>query len=203
MCTCSISFCSPCPLPDASSPRDRPFFSLSLSLPLSSVSFRLPPVRTRQTFFSFFRMCVLVEVATVNSMCDILWTLSGADTYFYGLEMHICGQCTFLWKWCTYMLPVATQAQLGDHFFLLPVGLSGTTVLRPQLRLLQGRPCHSLTLRGVWGWICAPNWPKVGEAAPGFEPRTSCMRVRSASHYTTGAAPLGAHIVIKTMYRVY
>ncbi len=65
------------------------------------------------------------------------------------------------------------------------MGLSGTTVLRPQLRLLQGSPCHSLTLGGVWGWIWAPNWPKVGGAAPGFEPRTSCMRVRSASHYAT------------------
>ncbi len=74
-------------------------------------------------------------------------------------------------------------------FFLLPVGLSGTTVLRSQLRLLQGSPCHSLTLGGVWGWIWAPNWPKVGGAASGFEPRTSCMRVRSASHYATGAAP--------------
>ncbi len=30
---------------------------------------------------------------------------------------------------------------------------------------------------------------KVGGAAPGFEPWTSCMRVRSRSHYTTGAAP--------------
>ncbi len=74
-------------------------------------------------------------------------------------------------------------------FFLLPVGLSGTTVLWPQLCLLQGSPCHSLTLGGVWGWIWAPNWLKVGGAAPGFEPRTSCMRVRSASHYATGAAP--------------
>ncbi len=74
-------------------------------------------------------------------------------------------------------------------FFLLPVGLSGTTVLRPQLLLLQGSPCPSWTLGGVWGWICAPNWPKVGGAAPGFEPRTSCMRVRSASHYATEAAP--------------
>ncbi len=71
-------------------------------------------------------------------------------------------------------------------FFLLPVGLSGTTVLRPQLHLLQGSPCHSLTLGGVWGWILAPNWPKVAGVAPGFEPRTSCMRVRSTSHYATG-----------------
>ncbi len=38
-----------------------------------------------------------------------------------------------------------------NFFFLLPVGLSGTTVLRPQLRLLQGSPCHSLTLGGVRG----------------------------------------------------
>ncbi len=30
---------------------------------------------------------------------------------------------------------------------------------------------------------------KVGGAAPGFEPGTSCMRVRSRSHYATGAAP--------------
>ncbi len=30
---------------------------------------------------------------------------------------------------------------------------------------------------------------KVGGAAPGFEPGTSCMRVRSHSHYATGAAP--------------
>ncbi len=60
-----------------------------------------------------------------------------------------------------------------EVFFLLPVGLSGTTFLRPQLRLLQGSPCHSLTLGEVWGWIWAPNWPKVGGAAPGFEPRTA------------------------------
>ncbi len=58
-------------------------------------------------------------------------------------------------------------------FFLLPVGLSGTPVLRPQLRLLEVSPCHSLTLGGVWGWIWAPNWPKVGGAAQGFEPRTT------------------------------
>ncbi len=30
---------------------------------------------------------------------------------------------------------------------------------------------------------------KVGGAAPGFEPGTSCMRVRSRSLYATGAAP--------------
>ena len=42
------------------------------------------------------------------------------------------------------------------------------------------------TLGGVWGWIWSPSWPKVGGAAPGFEPRTSCIRVRSASHYATG-----------------
>ncbi len=35
---------------------------------------------------------------------------------------------------------------------------------------------------GVW----ASNF---GGAAPGFEPPTSCMRVRSRSHYATGAAP--------------
>ncbi len=66
--------------------------------------------------------------------------------------------------------PIDKHKRGGAFFcFLLPVGLSGTTVLRPQLRLLQGSPCHSLTL--------------------GFEPGTSCMRVRSASHYATGAAP--------------
>ncbi len=74
-------------------------------------------------------------------------------------------------------------------FFLIPVGLSGTTVLRPQLLLFQGSPCPSWTLGGVGGWIWAPNWPKVGGAAPGFEPRTSCIRVRRASHYATEAAP--------------
>ncbi len=40
-----------------------------------------------------------------------------------------------------------------QYFFLLPVGLSGTTVLRPQLRLVPGSPCHSLTIGGVWGRI--------------------------------------------------
>ena len=30
---------------------------------------------------------------------------------------------------------------------------------------------------------------KVGGAAPGFEPGTSCMQVRSRSHYTKGAVP--------------
>ncbi len=30
---------------------------------------------------------------------------------------------------------------------------------------------------------------KVGGAALGFEPGTSCMRVRSCNHYATGAAP--------------
>ncbi len=37
----------------------------------------------------------------------------------------------------------------SSFIFLLPVGLSGTTVLRPQLRLLQGSPCHSFDFR--WG----------------------------------------------------
>ncbi len=31
---------------------------------------------------------------------------------------------------------------------------------------------------------------KVGGAAPGFEPGTSCMRVRSRNHYAAGAAPV-------------
>ena len=52
-----------------------------------------------------------------------------------------------------------------------------------------GKPLPFFDLGGVLGWIWAPNWPKVGGAVPGFEPRTSCMRVRSASYYATGAAP--------------
>ncbi len=61
---------------------------------------------------------------------------------------------------------------------------------RPQLRLLEGSPCHSLTLGGVWGWIWAPNWPKVGRAAPGFEPRTSCMRESGVLAITIRGPPL-------------
>ncbi len=41
--------------------------------------------------------------------------------------------------------------------------------------------------RGMGMDFWAPNWPKVGGSAAGFEPRTSCMRVRSASHDATGA----------------
>ncbi len=52
-----------------------------------------------------------------------------------------------------------------------------------------GKPLP-LDFRRVWGWIWAPNWPKVGGAAPGFEPRTSCMRVGSTSHYATGTCNL-------------
>ncbi len=36
---------------------------------------------------------------------------------------------------------------------------------------------------------------KVGVAAPGFEPGTSCMRVRSRSHYATGAAPTSEQLL--------
>ncbi len=42
-----------------------------------------------------------------------------------------------------------------------------------------------MRLWAQYGW--APNWLKVGGAAPGFEPWTSSMRVRSASRYATGA----------------
>ncbi len=37
---------------------------------------------------------------------------------------------------------------------------------------------------------------KVGGAAPGFEPGISCMRVRSRSHYATGAAPALSFVVL-------
>ncbi len=38
---------------------------------------------------------------------------------------------------------------------------------------------------------------KGGGAAPGFEPRTSCLRVRSLNHYATGAVPRRIFIVLK------
>ena len=51
----------------------------------------------------------------------------------------------------------------------------------------KGRPLTLLCdLEAGYGSVWTPIF---GGAAPGFEPRTSCMRVRSRSHHTTGPAP--------------
>ncbi len=47
---------------------------------------------------------------------------------------------------------------------------------------------HLCDLEAGYGVIWLPNF---GGASPGFQPRTSCMRVRSRSHYAIGAAPWG------------
>ena len=43
---------------------------------------------------------------------------------------------------------------------------------------------------------------KVCGAAPGFEPGTSCMRVRSRNHYATGAAPMISYILLNYMDQI-
>ncbi len=50
----------------------------------------------------------------------------------------------------------------------------------------EGPLTHRCDLEAGYGGVSNPNF---GGAAPGFEPRTCCMRVRSCSHYATGAAP--------------
>ena len=52
---------------------------------------------------------------------------------------------------------------------------------------LSGPLTHLCSLEVGYGGVWAPNF---GGAAPGFEPRTSCMLVRSHSHYATGAAQI-------------
>ncbi len=49
-----------------------------------------------------------------------------------------------------------------------------------------GALMHLCDLEARYGGVWAPNF---GGAAPGFEPRTSCMRVRSRSQYAMGAVP--------------
>ncbi len=52
----------------------------------------------------------------------------------------------------------------------------------------QGPLTHLCNLEAGYGGVWAPNF---GGAAPGFEPRTSCLRVKSVTiaHCATGAAP--------------
>ncbi len=78
-------------------------------------------------------------------------------------------------------------SHLNHESFFASLGAPGPTVLQPQLFLFQGSPCPSWTSGYGDGW--ASNWQKVGKAAPGFEPRISCMRVRSRKHYATEATP--------------
>ncbi len=63
---------------------------------------------------------------------------------------------------------------------------------------LQRTPSHMAPFggKGLLTHLCDPEagyggvWaPNFGGAAPGFKPRTSCMRVRSHSHYTTRGRP--------------
>ncbi len=58
---------------------------------------------------------------------------------------------TKLWPTYVWWSVIKIYWVVFHFFFLLPVGLSGTTVLRPQLCLLQGRPCHYFDFRRGMG----------------------------------------------------
>ncbi len=77
--------------------------------------------------------------------------------------------------------------------FLLPVGLSRTTVLRPQLRLLQVSPCPSWTLGGVWGWmgskLAESWWSGTGTGPPAWESGVLAITLRGPPR----TSPLSLH----------
>ncbi len=78
---------------------------------------------------------------------------------------------------------------LLQFFFCFPWGSPEPQSFGPNFAFFR-EALALLGLKAGYGDGWAPNWPKVGGTALGFEPRTSCMRVRSASHYATGAAPM-------------
>ncbi len=78
-----------------------------------------------------------------------------------------------------------------EYFF--PSQVLGFPVHHP----FQGPLTHLCDLEAGYGGVWAPNF---GGVAPGFEPRTSCLRVRSRSHYTTGAARIIQYLRINCPY---
>ncbi len=63
----------------------------------------------------------------------------------------------------------------------------------------QGPLTHLCDLEAGYGGVWAPNF---GGAAPGFKPRTSCLRVRSVT-ITLRGPPLRANIIIIIMLEEY